>query len=98
MLLIHLTGPVCQTYSQTALSATVSGITGDGASSALPTSAPNSSLPKQSCNAEKVHCLANIATSPPPKMILALKTGEQDGERDVAVAVAAQSKAVVDYV
>jgi hypothetical protein len=31
-------------------------------------------------------------------MILALKTGEQDGERDVAVAVAAQSKAVVDYV
>jgi hypothetical protein len=76
----------------TALSATVSGFTSVGAISALPASAPNSSLSKYSCNAEKVRPLANIlkaATSPPLKPILALETGEQAGERDVALVVVA---------
>ena len=34
----------------------------------------------------------------PPKPILALETGEQSGERDVAIAAVAPTKAVVDNV
>jgi hypothetical protein len=37
-------------------------------------------------------------TSPPPKPILALETGEQSGERDVAIAAVAPTKALVDNV
>jgi hypothetical protein len=50
----QLEKPVHQTRSQTVLSAPISGITGDSASSALPASASKSSLAKQSRNTEKV--------------------------------------------
>jgi hypothetical protein len=55
-------------------------------------SAPNSSLLKQSHNAEKV-----CAASPPPKPLSVHQPGEQAGERDVAAADVSM-KAVVDNV
>jgi hypothetical protein len=94
--------PVCQTHSQTALSAPVCSVTGDSASSALSTSAPKSLLPKQSRNTEKVrrHNVGEggATLSAEVEVSYIVEVHDQAGDWDVAAAAAARTVPVVDNV